>query len=80
LVRRLDALPDGEYNVGPEVLSSRERAVQVALAAGKRNHEIALELDLNEKTASTYRRRILDKLRLHSVVDLVRYVLDHRIS
>jgi DNA-binding NarL/FixJ family response regulator len=66
--------------VGPEVLSSRERTVLLALAAGKRVTEIAKELNLDARTVTTYRRRILNKLHLHTVADIVRYVMDHQIS
>ena len=79
LAQQLSAYVD-DSDVGPEVLSAREHTVLLALATGKRIHEIALELDLNEQTVSTYRRRILDKLHLHSVADLVRYVIDRQIS
>jgi two-component system, NarL family, invasion response regulator UvrY len=80
LAPKLDAYLIDDSDVGPEVLSSRERAVLLALATGKRIHEIARELDLDENTVSTYRRRILDKLHLHSLADLVRYVSDRHIS
>jgi DNA-binding NarL/FixJ family response regulator len=52
----------------------------LAFAAGKSTREIAAELSLSVKTISTYKRRILDKLGLHSTADLVRYVIDHRLS
>ena len=61
-------------------LSAREYKVLLAFAAGKRTGEIAAELNLNIKTVSTYKRRLLDKLRLRSTADLVRYVIDHQLS
>jgi DNA-binding NarL/FixJ family response regulator len=72
--------PAIEAEIEPDVLSFRERAVLLGLASGKRIHEIAAELQLHEKTVSTYRRRVLDKLRLKSTADLVRYVIDHKLS
>jgi DNA-binding NarL/FixJ family response regulator len=61
-------------------LSTRESAVMLALAAGKRATEIAAESNLSAKTVSTYKRRVLDKLGLESTADLVRYVIDHKLS
>jgi two-component system, NarL family, invasion response regulator UvrY len=60
-------------------LSARELKVMLAFAAGKRTGEIAAELKLSNKTISTYKRRILDKLALGSTADLVRYVIDHEL-
>ena len=61
-------------------LSTREYRVMLAFAAGERASEIAGELNLSVKTISTYKRRLLDKLELHSTADLVRYVIDNRLS
>jgi len=61
-------------------LSTREYAVMLAFAEGKRASEIASELNLSAKTVSTYKRRLLNKLELHSTADLVRYVIDQRLS
>ena len=60
-------------------LSARERDVLLACVAGKRIGEIAAELHLSIKTVSTYKRRILDKLRLNSVAELVRHAIDHHL-
>lgn len=61
-------------------LSAQECKVMLALAAGRRNGEIASELNLSAKTVSTYKRRVLNKLGLKSTADLVRYVIDHKLS
>jgi len=61
-------------------LSGRERGVMLAVAAGKRTGEIAAELQLSIKTVSTYKRRLLDKLQLHSTAELVRYAIDRHLS
>ena len=61
-------------------LSAQEWKVLLALAAGRRTGEIAGELNLSAKTVSTYKRRVLNKLGLKSTADLVRYVIDHKLS
>ncbi len=61
-------------------LSARERLVMQAFAAGKRNSQIAAELNLSAKTVSTYRRRVLDKLELQSTADIVRYVVENGVA
>ncbi len=68
--------PEADLRKSLRILSEREYKVMLALAGGKRIGEIAVELQLNVKTVSTYRRRILDKLGLHSTADIVRYVLE----
>ena len=40
---------------------------------------IADELALSVKTVSTHKSRILDKLKLGSTAELVRYALDHKL-
>jgi two-component system invasion response regulator UvrY len=71
---------DALTTTGHARLSAREYKVLLAFAAGKRTGEIAAELNLNIKTISTYKRRLLDKLHLKSTADLVHYVIDHRLS
>lgn len=52
-------------------LSNREVEVLRYLSDGKKNHEIATILKLNEKTISTYKLRLLTKLNVTNLVDLV---------
>lgn len=52
-------------------LSTREIEVLRYLSDGKKNNEIAKLLDLNEKTISTYKLRLLNKLNVTNLVDLV---------
>lgn len=54
------------------VLSPREREVMDMLCNGLGNNEIARQLALSEKTVSTHKANILQKLGLHSLPDLVR--------
>ena len=57
------------------LLANREYQVLLMLGEGKTVKEIASVLSLSVKTVSTYRRRILHKLHLHTTADLIRYVL-----
>ncbi len=52
-------------------LSSREVEVLKLLASGKRNKDVALGLNLNEKTVSTYKARLMKKLNVDNMVDLL---------
>ncbi len=52
-------------------LSTREVEVLKMLASGKRNKEVALGLHLNEKTVSTYKARLMKKLNVDNMVDLL---------
>lgn len=58
-----------------ESLSDREFHIVRLLALGKRISEIAAELGLSPKTVSTYRRRALEKMKLHTNADLTQYAL-----
>ncbi|KJF88575.1 EAL domain-containing protein [Photobacterium phosphoreum] len=51
-------------------LSKQEKLVTKLLIAGLTNKYIARELDLNEKTISTYKKRVLNKLNVKSTVEL----------
>jgi DNA-binding NarL/FixJ family response regulator len=52
-------------------LSNREIEVLRYLSDGKKNNEISKILNLNEKTISTYKLRLLQKLNVTNLVDLV---------
>ena len=56
-----------------ETLSDREFQVLRMIASGKTVTEIAQELSLSVKTISTYRSRILEKMRLKNNSELTRY-------
>ncbi|MDQ3031866.1 MAG: response regulator transcription factor [Myxococcota bacterium] len=58
-----------------ESLSDRELEVLRMIGAGKSVKDIAAELSLSAKTVSTYRTRILEKMRMGSSAELMRYVL-----
>lgn len=60
-------------------LSDRERDVLRLIALGYTNQEIAKQLYLSVRTVEAHRRHILNKLRLETRADLVRYALEHRL-
>ena len=54
-------------------LSIRETQVLKLISSGKRNKEIAEELNVNEKTISTYKTRLMKKLQIDNIADLINY-------
>ena len=62
-----------------EALSDREYEVLRLLSEGKSLTEIAGMLSLSDKTISTYRARMLQKLKLKTTAALIRYALDHQL-
>jgi two-component system response regulator NreC len=60
-------------------LSERERQILRLIALGYTNQEIAGQLFLSVRTIEAHRRHILDKLRLSTRAELVRYALEHRV-
>jgi DNA-binding NarL/FixJ family response regulator len=62
-----------------ETLSDREYRVMCLIASGKTVTEIARELSLSVKTISTYRRRILDKMKMKNNAELTHYTISRRL-
>jgi two-component system response regulator NreC len=60
-------------------LTERERQILRLIALGYTNQEIAGQLFLSVRTIEAHRRHILDKLRLTTRAELVRYALERRI-
>ena len=58
-----------------ESLSDRELEVLCSIASGKTVGEIAQKLSLSDKTISTYRRRILDKMDMKTNAELTHYAI-----
>jgi DNA-binding NarL/FixJ family response regulator len=58
-----------------DLLTSREREVLQLLAEGKTNKEIAGVLNLSVYTVDAHRGRIMEKLNLHSIGELVRFAV-----
>ena len=62
-----------------ESLSDREYQVMRMLAKGKAVNEIAKELFLSDRTVSTYRARVLEKMNLKTNAELIRYALHNKL-
>lgn len=75
----MDAVTEDAERPAHETLSDREFDVLRYTAMGKPVKQIAQELGLSPKTVSTYRRRILDKLKLSSQAEAIRYAVSHGI-
>jgi two-component system invasion response regulator UvrY len=62
-----------------EILSDQEYQVLCMLASGKTVKEIAAELCLSTKTISTYRFRILQKMKMTNNAELTSYAIRNRL-
>jgi two-component system response regulator NreC len=58
-------------------LSEREHEILRLLALGHTNQEIASQLYLSVRTVETHRAHIMQKLRISTRAELVRYALEH---
>jgi DNA-binding NarL/FixJ family response regulator len=63
----------------PQNLTPREKQVLKLLAEGKSNKQLASVLGISTRTAENHRARVMHKLDLRSLSDLVRYAVRHRI-
>jgi len=62
-----------------KALSDRELEVLRRIGAGKAVKQIAAELSLSASTVSTYRKRLLGKMRLRTTTELIRYAVEHKL-
>jgi len=58
----------------------RETEIMSLLAAGKTNREIAALLHITVRTVETHRSKIMLKLGIHSLAELIHYAMDHGIA
>jgi DNA-binding NarL/FixJ family response regulator len=58
-----------------QLLSNRELEVLCLIASGKTVGEIAKQLNLSDKTISTYRTRVLDKMSMKTNAELTHYAI-----
>jgi DNA-binding NarL/FixJ family response regulator len=62
-----------------ELLSDREFHVMKLIASGKTISDIAGQLSLSPTTISTYRSRIMEKMKMKANTELARYALENRL-
>jgi DNA-binding NarL/FixJ family response regulator len=62
-----------------ETLSDREYQVMRLIALGRSVKEIAFELNLSVKTISTYRTRIMEKTKLKTNAEIIRYAVHEKL-
>jgi two-component system response regulator NreC len=74
--RLVSADTEAMRRAAQDPLSEREREVLRLLALGFTNHEIAGQLFISVRTAETHRSHVMQKLRLTSRAELVRYAID----
>ena len=75
--RLIQAEAEARRAAEADPLSEREREVLRLLALGHTNQEIAKMLYISVRTAETHRAHIMQKLRLTTRAELVRYALEH---
>lgn len=61
------------------LLSNREFEVFGLLISGKSVNEIATQLAISNKTVSTHKVRLMEKMQLSNMTDLLRYAIEHKI-
>jgi two-component system invasion response regulator UvrY len=73
--------PDASGAIQPphETLSDREYQVLRLIGTGRTVSEISAELGLSVKTISTYRSRILEKMKLRTSAELMHYAIANRL-
>jgi two-component system invasion response regulator UvrY len=71
--------PDAEKNPH-ELLSDREYEVLCLIGSGKTVSEIADKMNLSVTTISTYRARLLEKMRMRTNAELTRYAIQHELE
>jgi two-component system response regulator NreC len=73
--RLIEAEAEAARRAEEDPLSSREREVLRLLAYGHTNQEIAKQLFISVRTAETHRAHIMQKLRITTRAELVRYAI-----
>lgn len=57
-------------------LSPRQRQVLTLAAKGLQNKQIAARLDVAEKTVKMHRAILMDRLRVHTIADMIRFAVE----
>ncbi|HWR66420.1 MAG TPA: response regulator transcription factor [Bellilinea sp.] len=62
-----------------DALTEREKEILTLIVQGYTNREMGDSLNISVRTVETHRSNIMEKLNLHSRVDLVRYAKQHKL-
>ncbi|MDW8846060.1 response regulator transcription factor [Erwinia sp. MMLR14_017] len=62
-----------------ETLTTRERQILLMLAHGETINAIADALSISNKTVSTYKSRMMEKMQFSSNADIVKYAINHQL-
>ena len=73
---REDARERAEIAARMSRLTAREREVLALVAEGRHNREIAVVLGISPRTVEVYKARMMEKLQVRRLPDLVRLVLE----
>jgi DNA-binding NarL/FixJ family response regulator len=73
------ALDENNENLPHESLAKREYEVMLMISKGEKTNAIAEKLGLSPKTISTYKNRILEKMRMHNTAALTRYAVENKL-
>ena len=80
LAERMASYLDIDVQKAPhERLSDREFLILRMIASGKQVGQIARELSLSVQTISTYRARILEKMRMKNNAEITRYAIERNL-
>ena len=60
-------------------MSEREFQIMIKLAKGKLVTEIANEIFISDKTVSTYRARVLEKMHMKNNAEIIMYALKNKL-
>jgi DNA-binding NarL/FixJ family response regulator len=80
IVERMVFEGDDEQSPPHEQLSSREQRILGLLGQGRTVNEIALELSISNKTVSTHKARLMQKMSFANNAELMRYVFTHDVT
>jgi DNA-binding NarL/FixJ family response regulator len=80
IVERMVFEGDDEQMPPHEQLSSREQRILGLLGQGRTVNEIAEELSISNKTVSTHKARLMQKMSFANNAELMRYVFTHDVT
>jgi DNA-binding NarL/FixJ family response regulator len=75
----VDEIRQNQAVPSPDVLTSREIEVLKSLAEGKSNKEVAARLGISPRTIDAHRARIMAKLHVRTLSELVHFAIRHKI-